>query len=569
MRLPLNKVPSQRVLWALLLALPVVAAYWRAVHGDFLWDDDAHVTANPHIVGPLGLREIWTTTAAVYYPLVLTSFWVMHALWGLDPLPYHVVNIAMHIVGAVLLWRVLDRLRIRGAWLGAALWALHPVQVESVAWITELKNTQSCVFYLLAILCFIKWLDASQSVKAGAAAPTLYALSLLCSILALLSKTSTVMLPAVLALCWWWKDRYWRMTNIVALIPFFLISGAASAWTIWEQKFHALAIGSEWDLNILQRIAIAGKTFWFYLGKLIWPHPLLFIYPRWTVDPHRLTTYVPLMMLAVVLFLLWRYRNTPWSPVYFAFTYFAVSLFPVSGLFDIYFFRYSFVADHFQYLAAIGPLALAASALVTVLDSRTEQWHLRAAMSAALLLLLGTLSFQQSRIYSSRLALWRDTVTRNPEAWIAHTNLGAELDDQSRSSEAMVQYEQSLRLNPHDVEAANFLAVDLAGMGRLAEATEKLEYVLRIQPDHVATHNNLAIIFNQLGRTEESFAHWKQALRIDPDFVDAHYNFGLALAQAKRFDEAIEHFQHVLRIKPNDADVKRDLAAAVQLSKNK
>lgn len=563
MHLPASSEGRFRCLsWTLLLSLSILAAYWRALHGGFIWDDDAHVTANPHIVGPLGLKEIWTSAGAAYYPLVLTSFWIQHALWGLNPLPYHAVNILMHIASAILLWRVLEKLRVPGAWLGAAIWAIHPMQVESVAWITELKNTQSCVFYLLAILCFLKWLEGARSAK------SLYALSLTFALAALLSKTSTVMLPVVLALCWWWRDQKWHARNIVALIPFFLPSAAASAWTIWEQKFHSGAAGSEWDLNTLQRIAIASKAFWFYIGKLFWPQPLMFIYPRWTIESHRLAVYLPLILFGLVLLILWRNRNTAARPVYFAVAYFAVSLFPISGLFDIYFFRYSFVADHFQYLAAMGPLALVASAIVVLLDQRIPyRSFLKPAVATALLLTIGTLTFQQSRIYSSRLTLWRDTVTKNPSAWIAHTNLGAELDDQRRFSEAMEQYEESLRLNPRDVEAANFLAADLAEMGRSAEAIEKLEQVLRIQPDHGPTHSNLAIILFQKGETEKSFAHWKQALQINPADGDAHYNFGLALAEAQRFDEAIEHLQEASRLRPTDSDVKRDLALVLQHKK--
>jgi hypothetical protein len=298
---------------ALLLTAGIFIAYMRVWHAGFIWDDDQHLTQNPCIVGPLGFGAIWTSSKAVYYPLVLTSFWVLHAIWGLNPLPYHLVDVAMHAACALLLWAVLRRLRVAGAWLGAAIWALHPVQVESAAWVTELKNTQSCFFYLLSILFFLRWLERSRK---GSAAD--YGLALLCAALAILSKSSTVMLPVVLGLCWWWMEGAWRQRNTLWLIPFLVISAAASAWTIYEQKYVSQAIGIEWSQGWPERAVVAGKDIWFYLWKLIWPHPLIFIYPIWNTDPSRFTAFLPLGCVAVALFVLWLGRNGRMRPVFFA-----------------------------------------------------------------------------------------------------------------------------------------------------------------------------------------------------------------------------------------------------------
>ena len=305
----------------LLFAVTVVA-FWPALHGGFVWDDDVHLTANPTIVGPLGFKEIWTTVAAVYYPLTLTSFWIQHQLWGLDPFPYHLVNTVMHAAAVILLWRVLIQLKVRGAWYGAALWALHPVQVESVAWITELKNTQSCVFYLLAISLFLKWLAGTSQ---GRRVEWHYLLALLTAVLAILSKTSTVMLPVVLALCWWWKDARWRYRDLFWLAPFFLISLVAGVWTIWEQEHHSGALGLEWMQTWPDRLVIAGRILWFYPGKLLWPNPLIFIYPRWAIDSTRLVAYLPVLGALTLLFILWHKRNGWLRPAFFAFVYYLVS----------------------------------------------------------------------------------------------------------------------------------------------------------------------------------------------------------------------------------------------------
>src|SRR6266566_7722065 len=366
-KLHLSRRPlwEHRWLWALLLIALVFIAYARVFTAGFIWDDEAHLTQNPCIVGPLGLKEIWTSTRAVYYPLVLTTFWSLHKLVGLGPLPYHILNVLLHAGSTVLLWRVLRQLDVRGAWLGAALWALHPVMVQSVAWVTELKNTQSCVFYLLSVLFFLKWEDQGGAVSRPAQPRSkdrrslVFALSLLFFLLATLSKPSVVMLPFVLALCIWWMRGKIRWRDTLALGPFALISVVASAWTIWEQRFHARAVGPDWAQTFPERLIVAGKAIWFYLGKLSWPHPLIFIYPRWDVDSSKVVAYLPLLAAIAGLVVLW-FIHAKWGrTLFFAAAYCVVSLFPVLGFFSVYFFRYSFVSDHFQYLASMGPLALA------------------------------------------------------------------------------------------------------------------------------------------------------------------------------------------------------------------
>jgi hypothetical protein len=343
------RAPQERPwLPAALLVAAVLAVYLPVLQAGYIWDDDKHLTQNPCVIGPLGFSAIWTTAEATYYPLVLTTFWVGHALWGLAPFPFHLLNVLMHAACALTLWRVLLRLRVSGAWLGAALWALHPVNVESVAWVTELKNTQSGVFFLLAILFFLKWRNGK--------AP--YVLALVCALAALLSKSSTVMLPVVLALCLWWEDDRVALRDLGPLVPFFALSAAVSLWTIWEQKVHAGASGADWAQTWPQRLVIAGRDPWFYLGKIVWPHPLVFIYPRWGVDASQILAFVPLIAAVAGLAALWWRRRSGTRPAFFAFAYFAISLLPVLSFFNVYYFRFSFVADHFVYLANMGPLAL-------------------------------------------------------------------------------------------------------------------------------------------------------------------------------------------------------------------
>ena len=316
-------------LWGLILVLAVILTYTPVWHAGFIWDDDAILTANPCIVGPLGLKEIWTTSAADICPLVITTFWVEHALWGLAPLPYHLVNVLLHAACAILLWRVLRSLRVPGAWLGAALWALHPVEVESVAWITEMKNTESGLFFLLSILFFVRWLRAKElGGRTGGGWD--YALSLLFAALAMASKSSTVILPVVLCLCAWWIEGRWHWRNLTRVVPIFLMSIAASAVSIWTQGLQlATVTDPQWVRTWPERLATAGDAVWFYLGKLLWPHPLITIYPRWQIDAGQWVSYLPLLAVIVMLTIFWLKRRL-WSRAYFfAFAYFIAALLPV------------------------------------------------------------------------------------------------------------------------------------------------------------------------------------------------------------------------------------------------
>ena len=318
-------------IWGLIMVLAVILVYLPVWHAGFIWDDDIHVTANPCVVGPLGLKEIWTTNAADIYPLTLTIFGLEHALWGLAPMPFHLVNVFQHAACAALLWRVLRSLRVPGAWLGAALWALHPVQVESVAWIAEMKNTQSGLFFLLSILFFVRWIKA-KNLDEKTGGNWNYALTLLFAALAMASKSSTVILPVVLCLCAWWMEGRWRWRNLARVFPFFLMSIAASAVSVWAVKSHGITIDPQWVRSWPQRIVTAGDAFWFYLGKLLWPHPLIAFYPRWVIDARHWTSYLPLLAAIIVLFVLWLKRESWLRPCFFCFCLFPVGLASVAGI---------------------------------------------------------------------------------------------------------------------------------------------------------------------------------------------------------------------------------------------
>ncbi len=561
--------PLRIFLLATTLVLAIVAAYAVSLRGNFLWDDDLHITANPTIIGPLGLKEIWTSARANYFPLVLTNFWVQHALWDLNPLGYRIVTLAFHAAAALLLWRVLLQLRVPGAWLGAALWALHPVQVESVAWICELKNTQSAVFFLAAIACYIRWLPSGEgSGRERVDVPPLvsarghlfYYATLAFAVCAILSKPSTVMLPIALGLCGWWMRGRLEWRDALRLAPFFALSAIAAGWTIWEQKFHSGAIGPEWSQTLPERFAIAGRAVWFYLGKLIWPEPLIFIYPRWELGGAGVFAYIGIIAAACGGgYLLWRSRDGRLRPLLFASAYFVALLFPVLGFFSVYFFRYSFVGDHFQYLASMAPLALAGAAIARVFSPR-----IGSLAGAALLVALGLATARQSRIYLNNEALWRNTVAENPNAIMAWLNLADTLAQAERHDEAIATFRHALTLQPDDPYGWNDLGCELTLVGRPAEGVAHLERSLALKPDHPETLNNLGRALAALGRSDDAIAHYRRALQLDPAYTSALNNLGAELAETGRPAEALEVFETARRLKANNVATLDNLGNALR-----
>ena len=576
----MNKLPSEsqrsfhgrwrNLVLGLGLVAAVVLCFSPALPGDFLWDDDLHITANPTIVGPLGLKEIWTTAAANYFPLVLTNFWVQHALWGLNPFGYHIVTLLFHALAAVLLWRVLVRLNARGAWLGAALWALHPVQVESVAWICELKNTQSAVFFLLAVGFYLKWLQPESSgERERAGEPTRaharsYALALVCALLAILSKPSTVPLPVVLALCVWWRRGRFAWRDLIPLVPFFLLSFGAAGWTIWEQRVNSGAQGAAWAQTWPERFVIAGRAVWFYIGKLAWPADLIFIYPRWEIAATPLA-FLPFAGVILVVAGLWRGRAGALRPGFFAAIFFGALLFPVLGFFSIYFFRYSFVGDHFQYLASMGPLALAGAAITVALD----RWpavlgRARPVFSALLIGGLGFLTWRESAVYLSSETLWRATLARNPAASMGWFNLGSTLLKAGRHEEAIACLREGLRLRPDDAPGYNDLGCELVVVGRAEEALPIFARALELRPAYAEVHNNLGNALRSLGRVDEAVARYERALQLKPAYAEAHNNLGCELAAKGRTTEAIYHLEQAVRLNPVNSTNHNNLGNALR-----
>lgn len=526
--------------WAAAIFAAVFLSYapvWRA---GFVWDDDRHVTA-PALRSAHGLGRIWLEVGATqqYYPLLHSAFWLEHRLWGDAPLPYHLLNLALHALAACLFVLVLRRLGVAGAVVAGMVFALHPVGVESVAWISEQKNTLSTVLYLAAALAYLRF-DATRDGSRYLAASALF-------VAALLTKTVTATLPAALLLVIWWQRGrlVWRR-DVVPLLPWLVLGVAAGLMTAWVERRFIGAEGAPYDLSLVQRAALAGRIVWFYLGKLVWPTHLTFIYPRWSTDALNVA---PLLGVAIMLVGL-AAGGTRTRSLLVALVFFIGSLFPALGFFNVFPFLYSFVADHFQYLASLGIIAVVPAALEGLCAGRQR---LRDAVTAGLLLILGALTWRQSGIYRDSETLFRATLRENPACWMAENNLGhLAMQDRSRLPEAIDRFQRALALRPVYYEAENNLGFALTEAGRPEEALPHLDAAVRQKPRSVETLNNLGIAYAKAGRMEESIDAFRRAVGLNPALPDSHDNLGKALRLIGRNEEAERELAEGERLRRQD-----------------
>jgi protein O-mannosyl-transferase len=540
-----------------LLVLFAVAAYWPVLSCGFVWDDDDYVEHNVPLESLGGLVRIWVEPTATpqYYPLVFTTFWIERRLYALDPAGYHAVNVLLHAANGLLLWRILRRLAIPAAWFAAALFVLHPVEVESVAWITERKNVLSGFFYLASALAYLRFRPLDRETTNW----RWYAAALACFVLALLSKTVTCSLPAALLLVTWWKRPRLGWRDIGPLLPMFVVGAGFAAVTIWMEKHHVGAYGVYFELTPIDRILIAGRAVCFYLGKLLLPTELAFIYARWTIDPTSALQWIYPIAVVLALAAAWFFRQRIGKGPLVALLFFVGTLLPALGFIDVYPMKFSFVADHFQYLASIGPLTLLAAAGKAGLESVfAKRPGMPALIGAAWLMTLGVITWTQVPIYADRVELWSDTIRKDPESWIGHHNLAEALFDKRKLDpqnlvEARKHYAEAMRIRPEEWSSQY-------GMGRTywndvehdpAKAQPFLEAAIRLKSDSAEARFDLGGLLQKIGKTNEAIDQYEQSVALKPKFADAHYNLGLALATQRRFAEAISRFETAVRLAPD------------------
>jgi len=560
MKLP-NQSPHLAVLGFFIIGA-CFAAYVPVADADFIWDDDDYVLNNPTLWMEDGLRAIWLDPSATpqYYPMVHTTFWIEHAMWGLDPRGYHLVNVSLHAACAVLLLAILKHMGFRGAFLAALLFAIHPVMTESVAWVTERKNVLSLFFYLLSLAAMFEFTRTfrQHTVPSHLA----YAMGFLFFVCAVLSKSVTCSLPAAVALAVWWKHGRLDRRTILSLVPFFIIGAAAASGTIWLEKHHVGAKGDLWNHALWDRIMIASRAPWFYLGKLLWPGSLSFVYPRWMVGAWRgwEVLFIPATIALLAAGLLRaRSRMNCWGRAPLALLlFFGGTLFPALGFIDVFPFQYSFVADHFQYHASLG-IIVGIAWLLSYMDARMPHRQLSRAVITICAISIMALTQSQTRIYQNQEFLWKDTLKKNPTALIAHNNLGAFYGSRGRLGEAAECYEKGLELDPDDDHLRVNLAAAYVEIGRSEEAMALVKELVERGSNNPWLWNTVGRAFQKSGRNVEALDAYQRAITHRPVLGDAWVNLAALLRSMGRHEQAHAKLREGLTASPKDAAILQAL----------
>ena len=548
-------------LFGLLLVAVTIFAYRPALHGGFIWDDDDYVINNGLLTAPDGLRRIWFSldSPSQYFPLVYTTFRIEYALWGLNPSGYHWVNLLLHVANALLVWRLLVRLKVPGAWLAGAIFALHPVQVESVAWITERKNVLMGFFFLLTLLAWIAFVDERTKRPWR-----FYGLALILYLLALSAKTTACTLPAALFLILWLQKKPISWKRVFQIVPFLVLGIAMGLLAMWWERYHQGTSRAIFTfLSPIERVLVASRAVWFYLSKLIWPSNLTFIYPRWYIAPTHLLDYTWLlagMVLCVAIYFLRRYLG---RSVEVATLCFVATLSPVLGFIMLYTFRYTFVADHYQYLACIGPIALASAALINLADAFERSRTLILSAVLCVVAVLAALTWRQAAMYGDIETLWRTTLARNPDCWMAHNNLGIVLFQKGEINEAIANYRTTLQMQPDFWDADYNLGSALLQKGKVDEAIAYCNRAVASEPNDPDAQVALGNALVQKERIDEAIVHYQRAVAIRPDYFIARYSLGHALLKKGEIDAAISHCRAALLIQPKNPDAHTTLAVAL------
>ncbi len=588
-------------LWGLALMAITLIAYAPILGGGFIWDDPDYVVNNATLRSARGLFNIWAHPTALpqYYPLVHTTFWAEYQLWGLWAPGYHVTNVLLHGLAAILLWRVLKKIAVPGAWFAASAWAVHPVNVESVAWITERKNVLMGVMYLASAWAYLEFEARGKRQEAREVRrrsdegrernrDSWYAVALGFFVAAMLSKTVACSLPAALMLVIGWKRGRVTWSHLLSLTPFFAIGASLALATAHLERAHVGAIGKEWQLFFAERVMIAGRALWFYALKILWPVNLAFVYPKFRVETWQ-WVFPAGVLLAVAVLGLMRWRGALVAVLFFAGT-----ALPALSFVNVYPMRYTFVADHYVYIANIGLIVLVTAALARA----ANEWPgiARGAGGAVLaLLMIGT--FVRAGVFVDELSLWRDTVAKNPNSWMVHTNLGRVLADAKNVNEAerhfqralelapglpethwnvginlaatgdpagaLREYDEALRLDPTFGEAYYSRGNLLRDQGKPAEARREYEAAIRFSPAHAKAHRNLGLLLDQEKILDGARREFEAAINAEPEYAEAHNDLGKVLVRQKQLTEAAGHFAEAVRIKPAFAEARLNFGSVL------
>jgi tetratricopeptide (TPR) repeat protein len=548
---------------AAVLLIACLIVYTPAMRAGFIWDDDMYITDNPLITAGNGLSRIWFSLdhPSQYFPMTYTVFYLEHKLWEFNPFGYHLVNILIHIANVFLVWIVLSKLRIGGAWLAAAIFALHPVNVESVAWITELKNVLMTFFYLLSIIFWLRFIECPQ--------PNLknwfgYLFSFILYVLALFSKTTACTLPIAMMIILWFKHIPIRKRHLRLIIPYIAFGVMMGLVTIWWEQVRGSS-ATVLKINYVERVLVAGKSLWFYIGKLILPVNLTFSYPLWNISWTKPLHYSGILAVICVAVLMWHYRAKIGRGPAAAAVFFIITLAPVLGFVSIYTHYYSYVADHYVYMACIGPIALFAAVISLI-------WHKAAEMKrniisvclAVALITFSVITWRQTHIYKDLETLWWDTLEKSPNSLLAHANIGPILENRGDIDQAIYHYRKALEIYPDDEVVHYNLGTILKSQGKFDEAINCFLKAIKIRPNYASAYNNLANTLKMQGKLDEAVESYQMAISYQPSDARSYYNLANTLRLQEKFDEAISLYQKAIELDPKFNDARNNLAVTLE-----
>lgn len=554
---------------ALLLVGVTLVAYLPVTRAGYIWDDDAYLTANIYLNDLAGLREIWFTWGATpdYYPLTFTTFWIEKRVWGDSPTGYHLVNVGLHAVGAILLWRVLLRLRFGDgiALLSAAVFAVHPIHVESVAWICERKNVLSGALYFLAMLAFFRFYRYEDDEPVDSRRWPWLVLTVALYLLSELTKTVTVTLPLILLVIIWWKRGRVVRRDIAIAVGMLALGLPLCYPAMWTQRHVVGAYGPEFEQTLLQRVLIAGRAIWFYAGKIILPAKLTFIYPKWHVDPAVWWQWLFPITAGATPAVLWRSRDRLGRGPLAAALCFGITLAPASGFFRIYWHRYSYVADHVQHLASTAIVVLAVCAAAALVRRVTRSQRAPAIIAAVVVAALGVQSFAQCFVYRDAMTLWQDTIEKDPTSWMAISNRGVQHELLGDTARARADYERAIELNPRHYESLGNLATILIREKNFTRAESLARRANEANPRYGPAYHALAMLALETGRPDEAVNAYRKAVEMRPRDSEMRYHLAVALARTGAIAESYTRFAEALKRGEDDAMTLRAMGRFLEM----
>ena len=563
----------QDVLVCLFLIVATLAVYWQVQNFDFVnFDDGKYVAENQHVQEGLTVESIvWafkTIHAGNWHPLTWLSHMLDCRLFGLNPGRHHLTNLFFHIANTLLLFVVFRRMT-GSLWQSAfvaALFALHPSHVESVAWISERKDVLSTFFWMLTMWGYIRYVDHLSVHR--------YLLVILFFVLGLMSKPMLVTLPFVLLLLDFWplkriqiepsdpdignvRQKSNFLFPVLEKVPLIALAAASSMVTFYAQK-HGGAVASLDVIPLKARIANALVVYVKYIGNMIYPAKLAALYPHPVILPLWQTSGACLLLVSISFAAIISVRQRPYVAA--GWLWYLGTLVPVIGLVQV---GNQAMADRYTYVPLIGLFVIIAWGVPELVISWKHRIKWLSLLATIMLAALMVVTWKQVGYWKNSITLFEHTLEVTSNNYVPHNNLGLALDQQGRTKEAIEHYLQALRIQPAYAAAHNNLGNALNKLGRTEDAVNHYLQALRITPDFKEAHNNLGVVLDKQGRTEEAVAHYLQALRINPDYADAHSNLGNALKKLGRTEEAIDHYLQVLRIQPDFEEVHNNLGNAL------